>query len=146
MSETGTQPQRRITVDTPVGFELIGVAKKAAIQLMGSRVWGRFNPNHWDPVYARQTGLKAPIQTGEMSSAYISEMCVNWFGADFFRGSRISCKYVASVWAEEVITTGGRVREKVPKGNGARFTVDVWAKNAAGETKTVGFVEVDVGV
>ena len=143
---TETRPQRRITVDTPVGFELIGVSKKAAIQLMGSRVWGRFNPNHWDPVYARETGLKAPIQTGEMSSAYISEMCVNWFGADFFRGSRISCKYIASVWAEEVITTGGRVREKTPKGNGARFTVDVWAKNAAGETKTVGFVEVDVGV
>lgn len=146
MNENATSPQRRITADTPVGFELIGVSKKAAIQLMGSRVWGRFNPNHWDPVYARETGLKAPIQTGEMSSAYIAEMCVNWFGADFFRDSRISCKYVASIWADEVITTGGRVREKVPKGDGARFTVDVWAKNAAGETKTVGFVEVDVGV
>ena len=24
--------------------------KKAAIQLMGSRLWGRFNPDHWDPV------------------------------------------------------------------------------------------------
>ena len=54
----------RITRDTPVGFELIGVKKKAAIQLMGSRLWGRFNPNHWDPVYAAETGLKAPIQTG----------------------------------------------------------------------------------
>ena len=135
-----------ITTDTPIGFTLIGVKKKAAIQLMGSRLWGRFNPNHWDPVYAAQTGLKAPIQTGEMSSAYIAEMCVNYLGANFFRRARIACKYVASTYANEVITTHGVVREKTPKGNGFRFTVDVWAENEAGEKKTVGWVEVDVGV
>ena len=135
-----------ITSDTPVGFELIGVKKKAAIQLMGSRLWGRFNPNHWDPVYAAETGLRAPIQTGEMSSAYISEMCVNYFGANFFRGARVVCKYVASTLANEVITTHGIVREKTPKGKGYRFKVDIWADNEAGEKKTVGWVEVDVGV
>jgi acyl dehydratase len=136
----------RITRDTPIGFELIGVKKKAAIQLMGSRLWGRFNPNHWDPVYAAETGLKAPIQTGEMSSAYLAEMCVNYFGADFFRGSRIQCKYVASTLANEIITTYGVVREKTPKGPGFRFKVEIWAENDEGERKTVGFVEVDVGV
>ena len=135
-----------ITSDTPVGFELIGVKKKAAIQLMGSRLWGRFNPNHWDPVYAAETGLRAPIQTGEMSSAYISEMCVNYFGTNFFRGARVVCKYVASTLANEVITTHGIVREKTPKGKGYRFKVDIWADNEAGEKKTVGWVEVDVGV
>lgn len=136
----------RITPDTPVGYQLMGVKKKAAIQLMGSRLWGRFNPNHWDPVYAAETGLQAPIQTGEMSSAYIAEMCVNHFGADFFRNARVVCKYVASTLANEVITTHGVVREKTPKGRGYRFTVDIWADNEAGEKKTVGWVEVDVGV
>ncbi len=135
-----------ITPATPVGFELTGVKKKAAIQLMGSRLWGRFNPNHWDPVYAAKTGLKAPIQTGEMSSAYIAEMCVNYFGANFFRNARVVCKYIGSTLANEVITTHGLVREKTPKGKGFRFTVDVWADNEAGEKKTVGWVEVDVGV
>lgn len=143
---TNDRPGRRITVDTPVGFELIGVKKKAAIQLMGSRLWGRFNPNHWDPVYAAETGLPAPIQTGEMSSAYIAEMCVAWFGADFFRNARIVCKYVSATLANEVISTHGVVRGKAPKGKGFRFTVDVWAQNEAGEKKTVGHVEVDVGV
>ena len=136
----------RIHRDTPVGFELIGVKKKAAIQLMGSRLWGRFNPNHWDPVYAAATGLKAPIQTGEMSSAYIAEMCVNYFGADFFRNARIVCRYVSSTLANEIITTHGVVSEKTAKGSGFRFKVDVWAQNDEGEKKTVGFVEVDVGV
>lgn len=135
-----------ITTQTPVGHVLVGVRKKAAIQLMGSRLWGRFNPNHWDPVYAAATGLKAPIQTGEMSSAYIAEMCVNHFGAAMFRNARVVCKYIASTHANEVITTHGRVSAKTPKGNGFRFTVEVWADNEQGEKKTVGTVEVDVGV
>jgi acyl dehydratase len=135
-----------ITTDTPIGFTLIGVKKKAAIQLMGSRLWGRFNPNHWDPVYAAQTGLKAPIQTGEMSSAYIAEMCVNYLGANFIRRARIACKYVASTYANEVITTHGVVREKTPKGAGFRFKLEVWTDNEAGEIKTTGWVEADVGV
>ena len=135
-----------ITPATPVGHALIGVKKKATPQLMGSRVWGRFNPNHWDPVYARETGLHSPIQTGEMSSAYIAEMCVNHFGANFFRNARIQCKYIASTYANEVITSHGKVREKTPKGQGYRFTVDLWAENEQGEKKTVGCCEVDVGV
>jgi acyl dehydratase len=142
----GTAASYLITPETPVGYELMGVKKKAAIQLMGSRLWGRFNPNHWDPVYAAETGLKAPIQTGEMSSAYLAEMCVNHFGANFFRNARIVCKYVASTYANEVITTHGVVRDKTPKGKGYRFTVDIWADNDAGEKKTVGWIEVDVGV
>ena len=140
------QSQGLITVDTPIGFELEGVKKKAAIQLMGSRLWGRFNPNHWDPVYAHQTGLAAPIQTGEMSSAYISEMCVNYFGANFFKNARFVCKYVASTLANEVITTHGVVKEKTPKGAGFRFKVEFWASNEEGQTKTIGWTEVDVGV
>ncbi len=135
-----------ITRDTPVGYTLQSIKKKAVIQLMGSRLWGRFNPNHWDPTYAAATGLKAPIQTGEMSSAYIAEMCVNHFGARLFQQSRIVCKYVASTLAGEVITTHGVVREKVAKGDGYRFIVDVWCDNEAGEKKTVGWIEVDVDI
>lgn len=135
-----------ITPDTPVGYQLQSIKKKALIQLMGSRLWGRFNPNHWDPTYAAATGLPKPIQTGEMSSAYLTEMCVNHFGAAMFRNARVVCKYVASTYANEVITTHGVVREKTPKGRGYRFTVDIWADNEAGEKKTVGWVEVDVGV
>ncbi|WP_220124966.1 MaoC family dehydratase [Roseovarius sp. TE539] len=134
-----------ITPDTPVGFELIGVKKKAAIQLMGSRLWGRFNPNHWDPVYADETGLDAPIQTGEMSSAYIAEMCVNYLGAAMFKGARFNCKYVASILANEIIETGGCVTAKEPDGDGCRFTLEVWVKNDAGQLKSIGTVEATVG-
>lgn len=135
-----------ITPETPLGFELAPIRKQAVIQLMGSRVWGRFNPNHWDPGYARKTGLAGPIQTGEMSSAYIAEMCINHFGAAMFRNARIVCKYIASTYANEVITCRGVIQNKTPKGGGYRFTVDIWCENEGGEKKTVGSVEVDVGV
>lgn len=146
MNQATVSERWRITKDTPVGYELQPVIKKAAIQLMGSRLWGRFNPNHWDPVYAAQTGLKSPIQTGEMSSAYLAEMCVNHFGAAVFSGARIVCKYVASTFADEIITTHGVVREKTPKGDGYRFVADIWCDNQDGEKKTVGWIEVDVDV
>lgn len=133
-----------MTPETPVGHRLVGVRKRAYIPLMGSRVWGRFNPNHWDPVYAASTGLRAPIQTGEMCSAYIAEMCVNHFGRHFFRGARMQCKYIASTFAGEIITTHGVVVDKSPGTRGTRFRVDVWAENEAGEKKTVGWVEAEV--
>ncbi|GAC1574952.1 MAG: hypothetical protein NVS3B5_05560 [Sphingomicrobium sp.] len=136
----------RVNRDTPIGFRLQPIKKKALIQLMGSRLWGRFNPNHWDPTYARATGLKAPIQTGEMTSAYLFEMCVNHFGDAMFENARFNCKYVSSTLADEIITTGGVVRDKQAKGEGYRFTVDLWCENEAGEKKSVGFVEVDVDV
>jgi acyl dehydratase len=135
-------PDGIITAETPPGFELNGVRKRAAIQLMGSRAWGRFNPNHWDPVYAAETGLSAPIQTGEMSTAYIAEMCVYAFGRHFFQGTRVNLKYIASVYAGETIATHGVIRDRVPVEGGVRFVTDVWAENDAGEKKTVGIVEV----
>ena len=132
------------TKDTPIGYELVAVKKEAVIQLMGSRSWGRGNPLHFDPVFAAKQGLKAPIQTGEMSSAYIAEMCVNFFGKNFFENARIECKYIASVFAGDTITTYGIVSGKVPEGSGYRFKVEVGATNQEGQRVTVGLAEAHV--
>ena len=35
--------------------------------------------------------------------------------------------------------------EKTPKGDGFRFKVEIWTDNEAGEKKTIGVAEVDVG-
>jgi acyl dehydratase len=123
--------------DTPVGYELDGVKKQAVIQLMGSRHWGRRNPIHFDPVTAANHGLKAPIQTGMMSSAYIAETCVNFFGEAFFRNATMEGKFVKPIYAGEVITTHGIVRESTPEGDGVRLKVELWADNEDGEVKTV---------
>jgi acyl dehydratase len=125
------------TKDTPVGYELDGVKKQAIIQLMGSRHWGRRNPIHWDPVTAENHGLKAPIATGMMSSAYLAETLVNFFGASFFENATMEGKFVKPVYAGEVITTHGIVRERIPEGDKVRLRVELWADNEEGEVKTV---------
>ena len=132
------------TKDTPIGYELDGVKKKVLVQLMGGRHWGRTNPIHWDPPYAAREGLKAPIQTGQMSAAYLAETCVDFFGANFFKNASISGRYVKSIYAGETITTHGIVREKIPEGSGFRFKVELWADNQDGEVKTVGWAEARV--
>jgi hypothetical protein len=71
-------------------------------------------------------------------------MCVNYFGRNFFTDARMTCKYVNSTYANEVITTHGVVREKTPASGGFRFKVEIWAENDEGEKKTVGWVEADV--
>jgi acyl dehydratase len=126
-----------VTRDTPVGYELDGVKKQAVIQIMGSRHWGRVNPIHFDPVTAAKHGFKAPIQTGMMSAAYIAETCVNFFGAAFFENATMEGKFVRPIYAGEVISTHGVVREKIPEGNGYRFKVELWTENEEGEVKTV---------
>jgi hypothetical protein len=79
-----------------------------------------------------------------MCSAYLAEMCVNYFGRHFFRQSRMTCKYIASIHANEVITTYGVVRGKEAHDGGVRFELEIWAENEEGEKKTVGTVSVDV--
>ena len=133
-----------ITKDTPVGYELEGVKKQADIHLMGSRYWGRHNPLHWDPVYSVQQGLKAPIQTGMMSTSYIQEMLINFFGENFFKNAQLQVKYIHPVYAGDIITTYGVVREKVPEAKGYRFKLEVGAKNQDGEPVTIGSAEVNV--
>lgn len=128
------------TKDTPVGFELDGVKKQIPIQMMGSRAWGRFNPIHFDPVVAAEHGLSAPIAVGMMSSAYISETSVNFFGTAFFQNATMEGKYVRPIYPNEIITTRGIVRAKTPEGNGFRFAVELWCENEEHEKKTVAMV------
>jgi acyl dehydratase len=123
--------------DTPVGFELDGVKKQMLIQLMASRHWGRRNPIHWDPVTSENHGLKAPIATGMMSSAYLAETLVNFFGANFFENATMTGKFIKPIYAGEVITTHGIVRERIPEGDKVRLRVELWADNEEGEIKTI---------
>ena len=131
-----------VTKDTPVGFELPGVKKQMVIQLMGSRGWGRSNPIHWDPEFARQQGLPAPIATGQMSTAYMGEMLVQSFGQAVFTGAKMQCKYIAPIFAGDTVTARGVVREKTSEGDKVRFKVEMWVENQDGKPVTVGSAEV----
>jgi hypothetical protein len=71
-------------------------------------------------------------------------MCVNFFGEHFFKNAKTGGKFIKPIYANEIITTHGVIRDKVPEGNGYRFKVDMWADNEEGELKTIAWAEVYV--
>ena len=120
-------------------------AQKATIQLMGSRLWGRFNPNHWDPVYAAATGLQAPSRPARCPRP-TSPRCASTTSARPCSATRVALKYVGSTLANEVITTHGVVRAKTPGGRGLPLHGGRLGREPGGRKRTVGVVEADVGV
>lgn len=133
-----------VSKDTPAGTALTGVMKQMVIQTMGTHHWGRSNPIHWNPEFAREQGWPAPIAAGETSSAFIAETLVHNFGRYVWEGSRIQCKYIRPILAGDTITTGGVIQERRETDGKVQFTVEVWAQNQEGTRVTVGQAEVDI--
>ena len=102
--------------------------EQAVVQLMGSRRWGRRNPIHFDPVTAANHGLKAPIQTGMMSSAYVAETCVNFLerrSSERDDGGRIRQAHLCGRADQDA-----RHRSRGhPEGDGVRLKVELRADN-----------------
>jgi len=69
-------------------------------------------PNiHTDRAIAQEMGLPAPIAQGLMSTGYLSQLLVNFFGADWFESGWISHAFVNSVFAGDTLTVQGKIRE-----------------------------------
>lgn len=119
-----------------VGQELPSLTKQMTLELMSLPVWAAGNKIHFDPDFARAQGLPGPIATGEMSTAYLSELLTRTFGADWVRGGRLDMKFVKSVYAGDTLNVRGRVTGKGPTPNGTRFDLEVWCENQSGQTVT----------
>jgi len=132
------------TEATLPGASLPELKKQMVIQTMRSHAWAGRNPVHWNPEFAAREGLAAPAATGRMSSAFLSEMCLLFFGPSFLRGGRIYCRYVRPVHAGDLITVRGTVRDRSVVGDRIRLTVDIWCENDEGVQVTTGWAESDV--
>ncbi len=128
------------TRDTPVGTTLPPLTRTVAPVVMKSRQWTGTNPVHADEELARRQGFAKPIATGQISAAYIQEMCIRFFGEAFFYNASIDVRFVRPVFMGDTLTTGGVVREKTLEGSGLRFTVDAWCQNEQREQVTVAVV------
>ena len=112
--------------DTPLGFELPEVKRQIVIQIGASKLWGRANPFHWDPTFAKAMGLPGPAVTGTIMDGYLEDMLVNFFGPAFFRNATIQCKYISPIFPGDNLTVKGVVREKTPEDGGVRLKVQIW--------------------
>jgi acyl dehydratase len=94
---------------------------------------------HTDPEDGRRHGQPDAVVQGLCSAAYISEMCVNFFGPSWLTTGRLSTAFIRPVVVRDTITASGLVKRLEEEKDGRkRLWLDVWCKNQRGELTAVG--------
>jgi acyl dehydratase len=127
-----------------IGQELEPIVKHMTIERMSRPLMAGGNPIHYDPAFAKNAGLPAPIATGVMSSAFLSEMLTKAFGIDWMRSGSIDAKFIRPLYAGDMLTVCGRVTRKSETSTGVRISLDIWCETQRGEPVTVGTASVVV--
>jgi acyl dehydratase len=127
-----------------VGEALPGFERTITATIMFSRQYHGSNVVHSNPELAKVAGLKAPVATGQISAAYIQEMCVRAFGEAMFRGSVLDVRFRRPAYLNDTLAIGGEITEVREVEGGRRVFADAWARNAQGEDVTRVRVEVSV--
>jgi acyl dehydratase len=93
---------------------------------------------HTDPEDARRHGHNDAVVQGLCSAAYISEVCVNFFGPPWLTTGRLSTAFIRPVIIRDTITASGLVKRVEEEDGRKRLWLDVWCTNQRGELTTVG--------
>jgi acyl dehydratase len=127
-----------------VGQEIAPAVKHVSLERMSRPLMAGNNPIHYDPEFARQAGLPAPIATGVMSSAFLSEMLTTAFGVEWIRGGSMDVKFIRPIYAGDTVTARGRITGKRETSTGVCIALDIWCETQRGESVTVGTASVVV--
>jgi acyl dehydratase len=130
--------------DLAIGQEIEPTVKHMTIERMSRPLMAGGNPIHHDPAFAKNAGLAAPIATGVMSSAYLSEMLTTAFGIDWLRSGSIDVKFIRPIYAGDTVTTRGRITGRSETSTGVRIALAIWCETQRGEAVTVGTASVVV--
>ena len=98
----------------------------------------RPNSIHTDPQWARSKGFRAPLAQAMMSTAYVSQLMMQFASEGFVKGGRMSVSFIKPVIVGDTLTVRGRVKSREPEGRNVRVTVEVWCENQDGVKTMVG--------
>jgi acyl dehydratase len=98
----------------------------------------RPNSIHTDPEWAQKKGFRVPLAQAMMSTAYVSQMMVNFLGAGFVRGGKLSVAFIKPVLAGDTLTVHGMIKSREQDGKRTRVTVECWCENQDGIKTMVG--------
>ena len=93
---------------------------------------------HTDPEWAARKGFRAPLVQAMMSTAYVSQMMVDFLCEGFVKGGRMSVAFIKPVYAGDTLTVHGSIRSRESEGERTRVTVECWCQNADGVKTMVG--------
>ncbi|MDP2707881.1 MAG: MaoC family dehydratase [Burkholderiales bacterium] len=128
----------RTAASIRIGEELPPLTKPIAQRQIDAYSGVRPHSIHTDPEWARQKGFAAPLAQGMMSTAYVSQMMVQFLGEGFVRGGRMSVAFIKPVLAGDTLTMHGSVRSKDADGAQTRVSVEFWCENQQGVKTMVG--------
>jgi hypothetical protein len=125
--------------ETEVGFKIEPIVKNLTLDKMRlyRNQWPHIRSWHNDYEVAQNWGVDKPLAFASQVMEYIGEMLVKFFGEGYI-GGNISVSIIKSVLPEDLITTGGIVRDKVVEGKNVRLILDVWCENQNGDKVLVG--------
>jgi acyl dehydratase len=94
---------------------------------------------HDDDEYARSQGLPGIIADGMISTNWIMGLLLDLFGRDVTRRSRLSTKYIAPIYENQVVIPCARVTGIAQDTTGAKtISFDVWCEDDERKMLTVG--------
>jgi acyl dehydratase len=93
---------------------------------------------HTDAEWARAKGFRGPLAQAMMSTAYVSQLMVDFAGEGFVKGGRMSVSFIKPVVVGDTLTVHGRVKSREDEGGTTRVTVEVWCENQDGVKTMVG--------
>jgi len=126
------------TAELPVGAELPVITKTIAQRQIDCYSGVRPHSIHTDAEWAAKKGFRAPLAQALMSTAYVSQMMVEYLGQGFVKGGAISVAFIKPVLAGDTLTVHGRIKSREPEAGRVRVTVDVWCENEQGVTTMAG--------
>lgn len=121
-----------------VGDELPPLTKTIAQRQIDCYSGVRPHSIHTDPEWAHRKGFRAPLVQAMMSTAYVSQMMMQFAGKGFVKGGTMSISFVKPVYVDETLTVRGRIKSREPEGRATRVTVEVWCENEDGVKTMVG--------
>jgi acyl dehydratase len=93
---------------------------------------------HDDDDYARKNGLPGIISDGMISTNWIMGLLCDAFGPAITRKGRLTTKYIAPIYENQIVISIARVTEKAIVNGEASYGFDVWCEDDTGKKLTVG--------
>ena len=121
-----------------IGDELPSIEKHITQRQINCYSGVRPKSIHTDPEWALQKGFRAPLAQAMMSTAYVSQLMVEFLGVGFVKGGKMSVSFTKPVLAGDTLTVRGIVKSREQDGDRTRVTVEVKCENQDGVMTMVG--------
>ena len=130
--------KRRTARPLEVGEELPPLEKTIQQRQIDCFSGVRPHSIHTDDEWARKKGFRAPLAQAMMSTAYVSQLMVQFLGEGYIKGGRMSVSFTKPVIVGDTLTVRGRVKSREPEGDRTRVTVEVSCENQEGVMTMIG--------